>query len=95
MNTPLRMAAFTLGLVAVFGAAVGVGSAVGPVGPAGGDGAAAEHGMASGHENPVAHLPAGLMVTEDGYTLALGTASVPAAPTTPVSFRVLGPTGTR
>jgi hypothetical protein len=93
MNTPLRMAAFTLGLVAVFGAAVGVGSAVGPVGPAGADGAATGHGMASGHENPVAHLPAGLMVTEDGYTLALGTASVPAAPTTPVSFRVLGPDG--
>jgi hypothetical protein len=34
MNTSLKPAAFGLGLVAVFGAAVGAGSAVGPVGPA-------------------------------------------------------------
>jgi hypothetical protein len=34
MNTPLKLAGFGLGLVAAFGAAVGVGSAVGPVGPA-------------------------------------------------------------
>ena len=34
MSTPVRLAAFGLGLVAVFGAAVGVGNAVGPVGPA-------------------------------------------------------------
>jgi hypothetical protein len=34
MSTPARLAAFGLGLLAVFGAAVGVGNAVGPVGPA-------------------------------------------------------------
>ena len=33
MNTPVRLAIFFVGLLAVFGAAVGVGSAVGPVGP--------------------------------------------------------------
>ncbi len=32
MNTPVRLATFGVGLVAVFGAAVGVGAAVGPVG---------------------------------------------------------------
>ena len=34
MNTPTKLGAFTLGLVAVFGAAAGVGNAIGPVGPA-------------------------------------------------------------
>jgi hypothetical protein len=97
MNAPLRMAAFALGLVAVFGAAVGVGSAVGPVGPAEPANSASGHGMAAGHETPAGdgdtHLPAGLMVTEDGYTLALDDDSVPAATATSVSFRILGPDG--
>ena len=35
MNTPLKLAGFALGLVTVFGAAVGVGHAVGPLGPDG------------------------------------------------------------
>ncbi len=35
MNTPVRLATFGVGLLAVFGAAVGVGSAIGPVGPVG------------------------------------------------------------
>jgi hypothetical protein len=34
MNTPVKLAAFGVGLAAVFGAALGVGAAVGPVGPA-------------------------------------------------------------
>jgi hypothetical protein len=34
MNTPTRLGVYTLGLVAVFGAAAGIGSAVGPVGAA-------------------------------------------------------------
>ncbi|HYH25286.1 MAG TPA: hypothetical protein VD834_08085, partial [Blastococcus sp.] len=46
MNTPARIAAFALGLIAVFGAAVGVGAAVGPVGPAGVDAPAS---TGSGH----------------------------------------------
>ena len=96
MSTPVKLLAFTLGLVAVFGAAVGVGSAVGPVGPTV-DAPAAGHGM-PGEEHEAAPadaapLPAGLMVTEAGYTLALDRTAVPAAAQAPVSFRVLGPEG--
>jgi hypothetical protein len=40
-----------------------------------------------------AHLPAGLLVTEDGYTLTLDDDSLPATSATPVSFRILGPDG--
>ena len=50
MNTPLRLAGFGLGLVAVFGAAVGVGAAVGPVGPAApGPAETAPHDRTGGH----------------------------------------------
>ncbi len=50
MNTPARLGAYALGLVAVFGAATGVGSLVGPVGAAADDTAphgTATHGSAS------------------------------------------------
>ena len=102
MNTPLKLAAFGVGLVAVFGAAVGVGSALGPVGPAV---AApdADHDMAAevtagahddaGQEGDAAALPAGLTVSENGYTLDLAEGALPAGAATPVAFRVLGPDG--
>jgi hypothetical protein len=100
MNTPLKLAAFGLGLVAVFGAAVGIGSAVGPVGPAVQSSAGA-HGMdtgpdAGGHDDVATHatgLPAGLAVSERGYTLELAERSLPAGPATPVDFRITGPDG--
>ncbi|MDK3256485.1 hypothetical protein [Blastococcus capsensis] len=101
MNTPTKIAAFAVGLVAVFGAAVGVGSAVGPVGlgddsPAAGHPAAdARHGD-GGHVTAApapADLPAGLQVAEDGYTLDLATDTAPAGSATPVAFTVLGPGG--
>jgi hypothetical protein len=97
MSTPARLATFGLGLAAAFAAAVGIGSAVGPV--ATGDASAT---MSAGHgDDGAAHaaapaeaeLPAGLMVSEDGYTLALEQDAVPSAGTVPVSFRVLGPDG--
>jgi hypothetical protein len=104
MNTPAKLAGFGLGLVAVFGAAVGAGAAVGPVGPAAEETSApAGHDMAA-EETPDAHaedgghtagaeLPAGLQVSEGGYTLALDDAALPAGTATPLSFRVLGPDG--
>jgi hypothetical protein len=96
MNTPLRLAAFAVGLVAVFGTAAGVGAAVGPVGTeststAGHDdmgGAPGTHDEAHG-----AATPAGLAVSADGYTLALADRSLPAGAATPVAFRILGPDG--
>jgi hypothetical protein len=97
MNTPLTLSAFTLGLVAVFGAALGIGGAVGPVGPAAEDPATAGLDMAAEgpHEAaPAGQLPAkGLLVSQDGYTLALATDTLPAGPAAPVAFRILGPDG--
>ncbi|UOY01994.1 hypothetical protein [Blastococcus sp. PRF04-17] len=100
MSTPLRLLAFALGLVAVFGAAVGVGAAVGPVGsvpeePAhdmAADPEAGGHAEEGGHEAPDA-LPAGLQVSEGGYTLALDSDVLPAGTAIPLSFRILGPDG--
>jgi hypothetical protein len=98
MNTPLKLAGLAVGLVAVFGAAAGVGAWVGPVGPAAAeDTAEAGHGMAdAGHEQDPEdgeEVPAGLLVSEGGYALALTAATLPAGEATPVDFRVLGPDG--
>jgi hypothetical protein len=104
MNTPAKLGAYTLGLLAVFGAAAGIGSVVGPVGAAADDTAthdAAPHGETHA-ESPMdasaqasaagTHLPGGLQVSENGYTLdAAG--SLPAGAATPMSFRILGPDG--
>jgi hypothetical protein len=97
MNTPVKLAGFGLGLVAVFGAAVGLGTAVGPVGPAAQDSPVPAHDMAAeAHQGAPAagELPAkGLLVSQDGYTLALTEHALPSGPATPVSFRILGPDG--
>ncbi|WP_104523364.1 hypothetical protein [Blastococcus atacamensis] len=100
MNTPLRVAAFTLGLVAVFGAAVGVGAAVGPFGTATESSPAhteSAHGggshAAAGHAEAADAGPGGLQVSEDGYTLALASSTAAAGPATPIAFQILGPDG--
>ena len=106
MNTPSRLAAFGAGLVAVLGVSVGLGSVVGPIGPVGpaaadssaaghdmGSGDAAAHGADAGHEGDAAHLPGGLAVSEDGYTLALDRPALPAGDDVPFAFRILGPDG--
>jgi hypothetical protein len=95
MNTPLKLAGFALGLVAVFGAAVGVGNAVGPVGSTADT--AAGHDMQADAPHEAAGtgaLPAkGLLVSQDGYTFDLATDQLPAGPAAPVAFRILGPDG--
>src|SRR4051812_30987862 len=94
MNTPLKLATFAVGLVAVFGAAVGVGNAVGRVGPTAEEAAAAGHDMGTDEMPERAELPAtGLLVSQDGYTLDLGADTLPAGPATSVAFRILGPDG--
>jgi hypothetical protein len=96
MNTPLKLAGFALGLVAVFGAAVGIGSAVGPVGSAV-ESTGSGHDMAADEPHDAAapgELPAkGLLVSQDGYALGLATDALSAGPATPVAFRILGPDG--
>ncbi|MET0765626.1 MAG: hypothetical protein ABWY29_12230 [Blastococcus sp.] len=93
MNTAVRIATFGLGLVAAFGAAVGIGAAVGPIGPTADD-AAAEHAMAAAEHEPAGGvLPAkGLLVSQDGYTLDLAQDTAPAG-TSAVTFRILGADG--
>lgn len=103
MNTPVKLATFGVGLVAAFGAAVGLGAVVGPVGPAAVEASPAGHDMAdgggAGHEDGAGHdgaassLPAGLAVSEDGYTLALDRPDLPAGEDVPLIFRILGPDG--
>ena len=98
MDTPAKLGAFTLGLVAVFGAAAGLGNAVGPVGPgepahtAEGHGGAAAAGPGTPSGGGSAELPGGLQVSQDGYTLDVA-GELPAGAATPVPFRILGPDG--
>jgi len=67
-----RTGLFALGLLAIFLAAVGIGSAVEPADKEGGGGG---HDMEAEahrtHEEPANHAPAGLAVSEAGYTLRL------------------------
>ena len=99
MNGPTRIAAFALGLIAVFAAAVGVGRAVGPVAA---EPAADHEGMSSessgdmsGHAEMAAaeELPGGLMVSENGYRLVPGRIDYPAGDAVPVTFTISGPDG--
>jgi hypothetical protein len=101
MRTPLTLTVAGLGLIAVFGAAVGLGALVGPVDavvdtPAAHDAAAGHDGSAAAGDagHGAADLPAGLQVSAGGLTLALDAAVLPAGLATPLTFRVLGPDGT-
>jgi hypothetical protein len=102
MHTGLKMAGYALGLAAVFGAAIGIGAAVGPsptvaeaaAGPHSGDGDTATEAMDTAAMAAAAALPGGLMVSQDGYTLALADRSLAAGSTVPLRFQILGPDGT-
>ncbi|WP_435770190.1 hypothetical protein [Nocardioides sp. SYSU DS0651] len=100
MSTPLRVGGFVVALVAVLGIAVGVGRAVGPVDepePAdhGEDhGAAGGTGHGDGDAAPAADsVPAGLMTSQGGYTLALADPHARAGQDVPVRFTITGPDG--
>ena len=107
MNTPVKIGGFAVGLVAVFGAAVGIGTAVGPIGESAAASSpttgAASHGAPAGSAGmadgagsspgTVDDVMGGLMVSDRGFTLALATDQLPAGSATPVDFRILGPDG--
>ncbi|MEV0768567.1 hypothetical protein [Nocardia salmonicida] len=92
MNATTKFAGFALGLAAVFGLAVAAGATIGPEpdpsGSAGHGGHAAPSDTA-----PSADLPGGLLVTDQGYTLALDKPNTTTAAQTTVSFRILDATG--
>jgi hypothetical protein len=58
-----------------------------------GMGGMGEHDDAAEGGAAAQELPGGLMVSQDGYTLALAQDTVPAGEATPVSFQILGPDG--
>jgi len=89
VSAPTRLAAFGLGLVAMFGAALGIGRLAGPVAAEAVPAHAEEHAATS---RPAIDLPGGLQVSERGYTLRLAAPTAPAGPS-PLSFSVLGRAG--
>lgn len=100
MNTATRLSLFTGGLAAVFLAAYAVGSIVEPVSSSTsprGHREAPETGQDHGdHPRPGAEgtaLPAGLVVSEAGYTLRPSTTAVATGATVPYRFTVVGPDG--
>jgi hypothetical protein len=99
MNTALKIGGYTLGLLAVFGAAMGIGAAVTPniTSAATSSPPPESHtdmsAMTSAPTADAASLPGGLMVSEDGYTLRLADPAVPAGPQAPLRFQILGPDG--
>ena len=100
MSIGIRLLGFLAILLAVFGGAVGVGRTVGPVDTE----ATEEHTMDAGHDDGSAaghdsgsaadaHLPQGLMVSQDGYTFELTTPTASAGAARTVEFTIVGPDG--
>ncbi len=95
MRTSVRLTAYALGLVVVFGGAAGAGRLFGPdrapqAPPAHTEPhtTAAEH---AGHDS--SQLPAGLQTTQAGYTLSPLTTQLTAGKAQTFAFRILGPDG--
>jgi hypothetical protein len=92
MKAAQKLAAFVVGLVAVFTVAVWVGKAVGPK-----DDIAEAH--APGHADArtaaaAPELPGGLQSTQDGYALDLAANRFTANKEVPLQFRILDSSGT-
>lgn len=99
MRTTTKVLGFLIGLVAVFGAALGVGQIAGPV-----DLPTAEAHNDGGHESAdtmpmeapggeTQDIPGGLMVSQAGYTLVLDESTTTAGAGVLLSFTVEGPDG--
>ncbi|MFC4120536.1 hypothetical protein [Nonomuraea zeae] len=100
MNTAARLGAYALGLVVVFGGALGAGKVAGPVGapPAEDHSAMAEPAASAGHDAHAAEpaqddTPGGLQVSENGYTLIPLTEKLEKGEPTDFRFTVAGPDG--
>ncbi len=98
MTTPVRVVGFLAALAAVFGITLSAGRLVGPVNTtptAAGHDAHSSPGAAheTGGSEPAAHLPEGLQVAQDGYSLQLPQNEFPAGTATPIFFVVEGPDG--
>lgn len=85
MTTVYKLGGFVLGLLAVFGVALGAGRLVGPSAIAA---PTEEHGDGGHSSEEVSTVPGGLQIAQDGYRLQL----IDTAPQS-FSFRLLGPDG--
>lgn len=95
MNTPVKLAAFGVSLIALFGLALGAGRLVGPSPAAVADEHASvdPHGSGDAHDtDPVAQV-GGLQIAQDGYRLEPITTTLSTGRAVPVRFRVVGPDG--
>ncbi len=91
LTTPVKLGAFGLAMLVLFGAAWGIGRVAGPrTVPA-----AASHDGGHGDTGAPAagKLPGGLQVSQDGYRLELATTQLSTVDTAPLAFRVIGPDG--
>lgn len=95
MSSASRVAGFLVVLAAVFAVTLGVGRAIGP--GASPDSGTHDHSAAEGPAQAAAgaadELPGGLMVAQDGYTLALNERRAVAGRAVPVAFTITGPDG--
>ncbi|GII58805.1 hypothetical protein Pth03_71940 [Planotetraspora thailandica] len=102
MNPVAKLGVYALGLVVIFGVALGVGSAVDPA-PAASRSNAGPHdagGHDGGHDGGHAtaepaggHVPGGLQTSQDGYTLVPQTTTLIPGKTAEFRFTVTGPDG--
>ena len=88
MKTAPKIAAFVVGLVAVFAIAVWVGKTVGPQGAV-----TVEHTDSHAEAPHRQDLPGGLQSTQDGYTLDLADSITAADKNVPLQFRILDSSG--
>ncbi|WP_409474544.1 hypothetical protein [Streptomyces sp. HC307] len=95
MNTGAKITAFTAAVAATFTAAYGVGTAIGPVTSDPEPAAHAEHNRpaaphrsAGGHDSHADTAPAGLQISQAGYTLDLKTPRVTAGEENQLRFAI-------
>jgi hypothetical protein len=87
------LSVFGLGLAVVFGTALGLGDAVGPVAGSEPKGPESQAAMEDAHVSRVASTPAGLAISDSGWTLRPADASLPAGRDVPYRFTIEGPDG--
>ncbi|WIM94184.1 hypothetical protein ACTOB_006187 [Actinoplanes oblitus] len=92
MRTSVRLSAYALGLIVLFGAAVSAGRLAGTDKPATQTPHATAEGHA-GHEATTTQLPGGLQITQGGYALSPVTTALRPGRRQVLAFRILGPDG--
>ncbi|HEX4981622.1 MAG TPA: hypothetical protein VFV63_07990 [Ilumatobacteraceae bacterium] len=88
MNTGSKLAAFGVGVAAIFGGAMAVGAAVGPIG-VGGD----AHSVDVTAAVSASDMPRGLAVSSDGLRLVVESDSVPTDSASRFAFRIVDESG--